>query len=76
MKKPKTVNPTYVGDGIRKICGTYTSPTGVVHGVEMDEEEYTYDLCNSAWDRWDTDIPYKKSGKAKDITCKHCLRLL
>jgi len=81
MTEPKRINPTYIGGELERVIGTYTSESGVVHGVKYDdggEGSGTYRLCG--WARWEEfygSIPdYDKSGKASDVTCKRCLRSL
>ena len=76
MTKPKRINMTYTGDGARKkVEGTYTSPSGLVHGVERNNyNSRAYSLCGKAsWNEGWAGISHDKSGKVKDITCKNCL---
>jgi len=77
--EPKRINITYTGNGCRiNIKGTYTSPSGLVHGVELNNYNgRAYSVCGKAvWNEGWAGISYNKSGKAKDITCRNCLKSL
>ena len=62
MSKPKRINMTYIGDGLKRIGGTYTGDSGVIHALEEDDDALS--LCgNSFWgycgDKYERDIDGK-----------------
>ena len=69
MKKMKSANVTYIGDGSEKVKSTLTNlDTGTVHAVN-EGGDY---MCGS--ELWYSHTSHQSYGKADDVTCKRCLR--
>ncbi len=76
MTEPKRINMTYVGDGIKKIGGTYTSGSGMIHAVH--ECGHGASMCgvDVLGSYWSGDSKLDTSGKVEDVACKKCLLII
>jgi len=73
MSKPKRINMTYIGDGRKRIGGTYTADSEVVHALDEDDEDIS--LCgNDLWSSYSDRYDRNTNGKIEDVTCKKCLQ--